>query len=80
LYLSKNKNECFFFPSNSPYHCPFTLVELGYKVDIFEDDYLLLAADLRIDPALRACPASSVASAYLDNAVQLNHSIERCIR
>jgi hypothetical protein len=43
-------------------------VEPGYGVDLFEDDYLLLlAADLRMDPALRPRPVSSVAFAYLGN-------------
>jgi hypothetical protein len=49
--------------------------------DLYEDDYLLLllAADLRMDPALRPRPVPSVASAYLDNAynstTRLNDSI-----
>jgi hypothetical protein len=66
-------------PSHSPHHCPFTPVEPGYGVDLFEDDYLLLllAADLRMDPALRPRPVSSVAFAYLGNALQLNHAIGR---
>jgi hypothetical protein len=65
--------------SHSPHHCPFTLVELSYGVNLFKDDYLLLlpAADLRMDPTLRPRPVSSVAFAYPDNALQLDHSIER---
>jgi hypothetical protein len=57
-------------PSHSPDHCPFTPVEPGYGDDLYEDDYqlLLLAADLRMDPALRPRPVSSVAFAYLGNA------------
>jgi hypothetical protein len=60
----------FAFPSHSPHHCPFTPVEPGYGDDLYEADYLLLflAADLRMDPALRPRPVSSVAFAYLDNA------------
>jgi hypothetical protein len=56
-------------------------VEPGYGVELFEDDHLLLlpAADLRMDPALRPRPVSSVAFAYLGNALQLDHSIERRI-
>jgi hypothetical protein len=40
-------------PSDLPHYCPFTPVEPGYGVDLFEDDHLLLlpAADLRMDPA-----------------------------
>jgi hypothetical protein len=38
---------------------------------------LLLAADLRMDPAMRPRPVSSVAFAYLGNALQLNDLIER---
>jgi hypothetical protein len=65
-------------PSHSPYHSPFTPVELGHGVDLFEEDYLLLpAADLRMDPALRPRPVSSVAFAYLGDTPQLNYSIER---
>jgi hypothetical protein len=54
-------------------------VEPDYEVDLFEDDYLFLlpVADLRMDPALRSRPVSSVAFAYLGNALHLNHSIER---
>jgi hypothetical protein len=54
-------------------------MEPGDGVDLFEDDYLFLlpAADLRMDLALRPRPVSSVASAYLGNALQLDHSIER---
>jgi hypothetical protein len=64
----------FAFPSYPPHHCPFTPVEPGYGVDLFEDDYLLLpAADLRMDPALRPRPVSSVAFAYLGNTPQLDH-------
>jgi hypothetical protein len=45
-------------------------VEPGYGDDVYEDDYLLLfiAADLRMDPALRPRPVSSVVFAYLGNA------------
>jgi hypothetical protein len=71
-------------PSHSPHHCPFTPAEPGYGVDLFDDDYLLLlfAEDLRMDPASRPHLVSSVAFAYLGNALQLNknyvhHSIER---
>jgi hypothetical protein len=66
------------FPSYPPHHCPFTPVEPGYGVDLFEDDYLFLlpAADLRMDPALRPRPVFSVAFAYLYNlATQLNDGI-----
>jgi hypothetical protein len=56
-------------PSDSPRHCPFTPVEPGYGVDLYEDEHLLLlAADLRMDPALRPRPVSSVAFACLGNA------------
>jgi hypothetical protein len=60
----------FAFPSHSPHGSPFTPVEPGYGVDLHEDDYLFLflPADLRIDPAMRARPVSSVAFAYLGNA------------
>jgi hypothetical protein len=66
-------------PSHSPHHCPFTPVEPGYRNDLYEDDDLLLflAADLTMHPALRPRPVSSVAFAYLGNALQLNHPIER---
>jgi hypothetical protein len=69
----------FAFPSYPPHHCPFTPVEPDYGVGLVEDDYLFLlpAADLRMDPALRPRPASSVTFAYLGNALQLDHSIER---
>jgi hypothetical protein len=45
-------------------------------VGLVEDDYLFLlpAADLRMDPALRPRPVSSVAFAYLGNALQLDQS------
>jgi hypothetical protein len=54
-------------PSYLPHHCPFTPVEPGYEVDLFEDDYLFLlpAADLRMDPALRPRPVSSLTSVAL---------------
>jgi hypothetical protein len=57
-------------PSDSPRHCPFTPVEPGYGVGLYEDEYLLLllAADLRMDPGLRPRPVSLVASACLGNA------------
>jgi hypothetical protein len=44
-------------------------VEPGYGDDLYEAHYLLLflAADLRMDPALRPRPVSSVAFAYLGN-------------
>jgi hypothetical protein len=44
-------------------------VEPGYGDDVYEADYLLLfiVADLRMDPALRPRPVSSVAFAYLGN-------------
>jgi hypothetical protein len=55
-------------PSHSPHHCPFTPVEPGFGVDLFEDDYLLLlAADLRMDPASRSRPVSSLTSVTLYN-------------
>jgi hypothetical protein len=51
-------------PSYSPHHCPFTPVEPGHGVDLYEDGYLLLLAeDLRMDPSLRPRPVSSVAFA-----------------
>jgi hypothetical protein len=56
----------------SPHHCPFTPVVPGYGVYLFEDDYLFLlpAADLRMDPALRPLPVSSIAFAYLGDTLQ----------
>jgi hypothetical protein len=44
-------------------------VEHGYGDDVYEADYLLpfLAADLRMDPALRPRPVSSVAFGYVGN-------------
>jgi hypothetical protein len=72
--------EFFFFahhsspsPSHPLHHCPFTPVEPGYGVDLFENNYLFLlsAADLRMDPPLRPRPVSSVAFAYLGNTPQL---------
>jgi hypothetical protein len=65
----------FAFP---PHHCPFTPMEPGYGVDLFEDDYLFLlpAADLRMDPALRPRPVSSLTSVTLHNsATRLNDGI-----
>jgi hypothetical protein len=58
-----------FSPTILCLHCPFTPVEPGYRVDLFEDDYLfpLPAADLRMDPALRPLPASSLTSVTLYN-------------
>jgi hypothetical protein len=58
---------------------PFTPVEPGYGVGLFEDDYLFLlpAVDLRMDPALRPRPVSLVAFAYLGNTPQLDYSIEQ---
>jgi hypothetical protein len=66
-------------PSHFPHHCPFAPVEPGYGVGLVEDDYLFLlpAADLRMDPAVWPRPVSSVAFAYLGNALQLDHLIER---
>jgi hypothetical protein len=57
-------------PHQIPHVTPFTPVEPGYGVDLSEDDYqlLFLAADLRMDPALKPRPVSSGASAYLGNA------------
>jgi hypothetical protein len=51
----------------------------GYGVDLFEDNYLFLLSvtDLRMEPALRPRPVSSVAFAYLGNTPQIDHSIER---
>jgi hypothetical protein len=65
-------------PSHSLHHCPFTPVEPGYGIDLFEDDYLLLllAADLRMDPALRPRPVSSLTSATLySSTTRLNDGI-----
>jgi hypothetical protein len=57
---------------------PITFPSSLPRVDLFEDDdLLLLAANLRMDPELRLHPVSSVVFAYLGNALQLNHSIER---
>jgi hypothetical protein len=69
----------FAFPITLPSSRPFTPVEPGYGVVLYEDDYLLLphAADLRMDPALRPRPVSSVVFVYLGNAYNSNHSIER---
>jgi hypothetical protein len=60
---------------NSPTHSG----EPGYGIDLFEDSYLFLlpAADLRMDPALRPRLVSLVAFAYLCNTPQLDRSIER---
>jgi hypothetical protein len=72
-----------FFPSFPPsyplHYCSSTPVELGYGVDLFEGNYLLLlpAVDLRMDPASRPRPVSSVPFAYLGNTSQLCHSIEQ---
>jgi hypothetical protein len=56
-------------PSLPPHHCPLTPVEPGYGVVLYEDDYLLLlAADLRMDAALRPHPVSSITFVYLGNA------------
>jgi hypothetical protein len=64
-------------PSHSPHHYPFTPVEPGYRVDLFEDNYLLLlAADLRMDPALRPRPVSSLTSVTVHNSTtRLNDGI-----
>jgi hypothetical protein len=62
----------FAFPHIPLHHCPITPVEAGYGVDLVEDDYLfrLPGADLRMDPALRPRPVSSVAfGAYLGNGL-----------
>jgi hypothetical protein len=49
--VKKIRPPFFVFPITPPHHCPFTPVEPGYGVDLFEYDYLLLpAADLRMDP------------------------------
>jgi hypothetical protein len=60
-------------PSYPSHHCPCTPVEPYYGADLFEDDYLFLlpAADLRMDPALRPRPVSSVAFAYLGSTPKL---------
>jgi hypothetical protein len=53
-------------------------VEPGYGVDLVEDEYLFLlpAADLRMDPALRPRPVSSLASVMLYNSTtRLNDGI-----
>jgi hypothetical protein len=57
-------------PSYPPHHCPFTLVGSGYGVGLFEDNYLFLlpAADLRMDPALRPRPVSSLTLVTLHNS------------
>jgi hypothetical protein len=70
-------------PSYPPHHCPFTPVEPGYGVDLFEDDYLFLlpAADLRMDPALRPRPVSSVALVtFYNSTTRLNDGIFRVHR
>jgi hypothetical protein len=73
-----------FFPYPS-HHCLLTPVEPGYGVDLFEDDYRLLfpAADLRLDPALRPRPVSSLTSVTLQSTTRLNdvylESIGFCI-
>jgi hypothetical protein len=55
-------------PSHT-HHSPFTTVEPGYGVDLFNDDYLchFLAPDLSMGPALLHCPIFSVAFAYFGN-------------
>jgi hypothetical protein len=58
-------------------------VELGHGVDLFEDNYLFLlpAADLRMDLALRPRPVSSLTSVILHNsATRLNDGIFRVHR
>jgi hypothetical protein len=53
-------------------------MEPGYGVDLLEDDYLFLltAADLRMDPALRPRPVSSLTSVTLYNSTtRLNDGI-----
>jgi hypothetical protein len=47
----KNFRPTFLAFPTIPHHCPFTPVEPGYGVDLFEDDYLFLlpAADLKMD-------------------------------
>jgi hypothetical protein len=58
-------------------------VEPSYGVDLFEGDYLFLlpAADLRMDPALRPRPVSSLTSVTLQNSTtRLNYGIFRVHR
>jgi hypothetical protein len=68
-------------PSYPSHHCPFTPVEPGHGVDLFEDDYLFLppAADSRMDPELRPRPASPVAFAssvtFYNSTTRLNDGI-----
>jgi hypothetical protein len=72
----------FRLPHHIPHHCPFTPVEPGYGVGLVEDDYLFLlpAADLRMDPALRPRPVSSLASVMLYNSItRLNDGIFKSI-
>jgi hypothetical protein len=53
----------------SPSSLPLHSVVPGYGIDLFEDDYLFLpAADLRMDPALRPRPISSLTSVTLHNS------------
>jgi hypothetical protein len=66
-----------FFPIPLIY-CPFTPVEPGYGVDLFDDDYrfLLPLADLRMDPALSPRPVSSLTPVTLHNSTtRLNDGI-----
>jgi hypothetical protein len=63
------------FPIISPSSLP---LHPSYGVDLFEDDYLFLlpVADLRMDPALRLRPVSSVALVTLYNSTaRLNDGI-----
>jgi hypothetical protein len=67
-------------PPHPHYHCPFTPVEPGYGVDLFEDDFQFLpAADLRMDPALRPVQSlrlHSLTSVILHNSTsRLNDGI-----
>jgi hypothetical protein len=66
--------------SHFPHHSYPTLVRSCYGFDIFKDDYmlLLLAANLRMDLALRLRPVSSVAFVYLGHTPQLDHSPGFC--
>jgi hypothetical protein len=73
-FVAWRSEKPFVHQSSPPHHCPFTPVDPGYGADLFEDDYLLLllAADLRIDPALRPRPVSSLTSATLYNSTTVH--------
>jgi hypothetical protein len=80
--VKKFRPPFFAFPTISSSSLPLHSGGACYGVDLVENEYLFLlpGADLRMDPALRPRPVSSVAFAYLGNALQLDHSIERrCI-